>query len=434
MNRSKSAAPSAADPRTAALDRMKWGAAGLLAAALAGLALAAWRGGAGGWGWLQAFCEASAVGAIADWFAVVALFRHPLGLPLPHTAIIPRGKARVADGLARFVRDHFLEPRALVERLGVFEPARWLADWLADPVRVQEWIGEGRRWALKAVGLFDDERMRRATLELVVAQARRWNSAATAADVLALLTQGGRHQELLDAGLEKIGGFLGEDEVRARVSELMVRHARKEWPKVVGMVELVTPVARMADGLADKLAASVLGELREVLAQPDHPVRRRYDRWLAEFIERLRGDADLVAAFERVKTRALDDPGVLAYAGSVWNDLKGLLQADLADERSALGQHVEQALHDVGQRLRDDASLRASLDEHLLSAAGQLAAGLRDGITTHIARTIKDWDDRQLVEELELSVGRDLQFIRINGAVVGGLAGLVLHALRLAAH
>jgi uncharacterized membrane-anchored protein YjiN (DUF445 family) len=434
MNRSKSAAPSAADPRTAALDRMKWGAAGLLAAALAGLALAAWRGGAGGWGWLQAFCEASAVGAIADWFAVVALFRHPLGLPLPHTAIIPRGKARVADGLARFVRDHFLEPRALVERLGVFEPARWLADWLADPVRVQEWIGEGRRWALKAVGLFDDERMRRATLELVVAQARRWNSAATAADVLALLTQGGRHHELLDAGLEKIGGFLGEDEVRARVSELMVRHARKEWPKVVGMVELVTPVARMADGLADKLAASVLGELREVLAQPDHPVRRRYDRWLAEFIERLRGDADLVAAFERVKTRALDDPGVLAYAGSVWNDLKGLLQADLADERSALGQHVEQALHDVGQRLRDDASLRASLDEHLLSAAGQLAAGLRDGITTHIARTIKDWDDRQLVEELELSVGRDLQFIRINGAVVGGLAGLVLHALRLAAH
>ena len=423
-----------ADPRDTALARMKAVAAGLLAAALAGLALAAWQGGQGAWGWLEAFCEASAVGAVADWFAVVALFRHPLGLPLPHTAIIPRSKARVADGLAEFVRDHFLEPEALVARLGVFDPARRLADWLGEPARVDDWVGDARRWALKAVGLFDDDRMRRATLDLVVAQARRWNTAATAAEVLTVLTQGGRHHELLDAGLEKIGGFLGEPEVKAQVSALMVRHARKEWPKVIGMVELVTPVARMADGLADKLSASVLGELREVLAQPDHPVRQRYDQWLAEFVERLRHDEPLVAAFERVKTRALDDPAVLDYAASVWQEVKTLLQADLADEHSALAGHVAQAMRDVGNRLRNDDSLRASLNEHLLSAAGQLAASLRGGVTTHIAQTIKDWDDRQLVDELERSVGKDLQFIRINGTVVGGCVGLVLHALRLALH
>ena len=432
MNRPERASRVDADPRSAALKRMKWSAAALLVAALAGLGLAVSQGGRGAWGWVEAFCEASAVGAVADWFAVVALFRRPLGLPLPHTAIIPRSKDRVADGLAHFVRDHFLDPGTLVARLGVFDPARRLGDWLADPARVHDWVGEGRRWALKAVGLFDDGRMRRATLELVVAQARRWNSATTAAEVLTLLTQGGRHHELLDAGLEKIGGFLAEDEVKARVSELMVRHARKEWPKVIGMVELVTPVARMADGLAAKLSASVLGELRDVLAQPGHPVRRRYDAWLAEFIERLRRDESLVAAFERVKERALDDPAVLEYAGSVWNDIKRLLQADLADEHSALAEHVAQALRDVGDRLRDDDSLRASLNEHLMSAAGQLAANLRAGVTTHIAQTIKDWDDRQLVDELELSVGRDLQFIRINGTVVGGIAGLALHALRLA--
>ena len=434
MDRSKKPSTTAADARAAALARMKWGAAGLLAAALAGLALAASQGGQGAWGWLEAFCEASAVGAVADWFAVVALFRRPLGLPLPHTAILPRSKARVADGLAHFVRDHFLDPQALVARLGVFDPARRLGEWLADPARVDDWVAEGRRWALKAVGLFDDDRMRRATLALVVAQARRWNSAATAAEILSLLTQGGRHHELLDAGLQKIGGFLAEDEVRARVSELMVRHARKEWPKVIGMVELVAPVARVADGLADRLSASVLGELRDVLAQPDHPVRQRYDRWLAEFIERLRHDEALVAAFERVKARAIDDPSVLEYAGQVWTDIKALLQADLADERSALADHVAQAMRDVGDRLRDDAGLRASLNEHLMSAASQLATSLRAGVTTHIAQTIKDWDDRQLVAELELSVGRDLQFIRINGTVVGGLAGLALHALRLAFH
>ena len=431
MNRSKSVASTAVDPRAVALKRMKWSAAALLAAALAGLALAIWQGGRGAWAWVEAFCEASAVGAIADWFAVVALFRHPLGLPLPHTAIIPRGKARVADGLANFVRDHFLEPETLVAKLGMFDPARRLGDWLADPARVDDWVADARGWALKAVGLFDDGRMRQATLELVVAQARRWNSAATAAEVLTMLTQGGRHHELLDAGLEKIGGFLGEDEVKARVSALMVRHARKEWPKVIGMVEMVTPVARMADGLASKLSASVLGELREVLAQPDHPVRRRYDAWLAAFIERLRNDEALVAAFERVKERAITDPAVLDYAGSVWNDLKRLLQDDLADEHSTLAEHVAQAMRDVGERLRHDESLRASLNEHVLSAADQLATNLRAGVTTHIAQTIKDWDDRQLVDELELSVGKDLQFIRINGTVVGGIAGLALHALHL---
>jgi uncharacterized membrane-anchored protein YjiN (DUF445 family) len=421
----------ARERRLADLRRMRWGAAALLVAALAGLALATWRGGQGGWGWLQAFCEAAAVGAIADWFAVVALFRHPLGLPLPHTAIIPRSKARVADGLAEFVRDHFLEPNALLQRLKVFDPARRLGEWLGEPGRVHGSVEAGRRWMLKGLGLFDDERMKRATLDLVVAQVRRWDSAATAAEVLTVLTRGGRHHELLDAGLEKIAGFLGEEEVRQRISALMVRHARKEWPKVLGMVEIVTPAARIADGLADKLSASVLGELREVLAQPDHPVRLRYEHWLAEFVERLRHDEALVAAFERVKERALTDPALLDYVASLWGDIKRLLREDLAAPQSAFAGHVEQALRDVGTRLAEDLSLRDSLNEHLLSAAGQLATSLRGGVTEHIAQTVKDWDDRQLVAELELSVGRDLQFIRINGTVVGGLAGLALHAARL---
>ena len=426
-------AAAAEDPRAAALRHMKWSAAALLAAALAGLVLASAMGAKGGWAWCQAFCEAAAVGAIADWFAVVALFRHPLGLPLPHTAIIPRSKARVADGLAEFVRDHFLEPGALVARLAVFDPAQRLGAWLAEPARVHEWVGDARRWALEAVGLFDDARMRRATLDLIVAQVRRWDAAATTAEVLRALTQGGRHHELLDAALQKVGGFLAEDEVRSRVSELMVRHARKEWPKVVGMVELVTPVARIADGLADRLAASVLGELRDVLAQPEHPVRLRYEKWLAEFIERLRHDEPLIAAFERVKERAITDPALLDYVAGVWADFKRLLREDLADEHSLLAGHFEQGLRELGARLAADPGLRAALNEHLLAAAGQLAASLRAGITTHIAQTIKDWPDSLLVAELELSVGRDLQFIRLNGTLVGGLVGLVLHGLRMLA-
>jgi uncharacterized membrane-anchored protein YjiN (DUF445 family) len=314
----------------------------------------------------------------------------------------------------------------------VFDPAQRLGAWLADPARVRRWVDEARRWAVAGLDLFDDERMRRATMELLIEQVRRWNAAATAAEVLTLLTHGGRHHELLDAGLQKVAGFLAEDEVKSRVAELMVRHARKEWPKVVGMVDLVTPVARIADGLADKLSASVLGELRDVLAQPDHPVRVRYETWLGQFIARLRADPGLAAAFERVKERAIDDPAMLDYVASVWHDLKRVIRADLADESSAIVGHIEQALRDIGTRVAADPALRESLNEHLLAAAGELAANLRGGVTSHIAQTVKAWDDRQLVDELELAVGKDLQFIRINGTIVGGTVGLLFYALRMA--
>jgi uncharacterized membrane-anchored protein YjiN (DUF445 family) len=421
--------------RVAALRRMKLGALALLGLAVAGLLashVALARGGGPAWAWIEAFCEAAGVGAMADWFAVVALFRHPMGLPLPHTAIIPQNKDRIADSLAEFVRDHFLEPRELVDKLAVFDPAQRLGAWLADTARVRHWVGEARRWAIAGLDLFDDERMRRATMDLVVEQVRRWNAAATAAEVLTVLTEGGRHHELLDAGLQKVAGFLAEEEVKSRVAELMVRHARKEWPKVVGVVDMVTPVARIADGLADKLSASVLGELRDVLAQPGHPVRQRYEAWLGQFVERLRGDPELVASFDRVKQRALDDPAVLDYVASVWRDLKHAIRADLADDDSAIVGHIEQALRDLGARIAADPGLRASLNEHLLAAAGELAANLRGGVTTHIAQTVKAWEDQRLVDELELAVGKDLQFIRINGTIVGGIVGLLFYALRLA--
>jgi uncharacterized membrane-anchored protein YjiN (DUF445 family) len=245
-----------------------------------------------------------------------------------------------------------------------------------------------------------------------------------------MLTQGGRHQQLLDAALQRVAGFLAEDEVRSRVADLMVRHARMEWPKVVGMVELVTPVARIADGLAGRLSASVLGELRDVLAQPGHPVRVRYEESLQHYIERLRDDPDLVATFDRVKAQAVDDPVVLDYVASVWLHLKTALRADLADPGSAIVEHLRKGLADAGTRIANDPALRASLNEHLLGAASEIAARLRDGATLHIAQTVKAWEDLELADELELALGKDLQFIRLNGTLVGGLVGLVLYALQ----
>ncbi|MDQ3059244.1 MAG: DUF445 domain-containing protein [Pseudomonadota bacterium] len=429
MNQVSPPSPGAPDLRAASLQRMKWVALSLLLAALAGLALAHAMGGAGAWGWLRAFCEASAVGAIADWFAVVALFRYPLGLKIPHTAIIPQGKARIADGLAEFVRDHFLDPATILARLTIFDPARRLGEWLTNPERMHFWVRQAQDWALGALETFDDERLKKAVLDLLIAQLRRWDAAPTAGDVLGLLTQNGRHHQLLDAGLNKLSEFLMQDEVKAKVSQLMVKHARKEWPKIIATLEMVANVPDLADNLADRLSASMLSELREVLAQSGHPVRLRYEAWLKTFVERLRSDPELIASVQQIKERAISDPAVQAYAASLWADVRQLLRQDLAAESSTVARYTHSALQAIGRRLASDVSLREAINEHVLSAAGDLAARLRAGITEHISETVKAWDDQQLVRELELSVGRDLQFIRINGTVVGGVIGLALHAL-----
>ena len=417
------------DPRRQSLRRMQWFALALLLASLCGLLVSHAMGGRGAWGWLRAFCEASAVGALADWFAVVALFRHPLGIPLPHTALIPQSKARIADSLADFVRDHFLDPATLLAKLVVLDPAQRLGAWLRDPARLGFWVKVAQGIALGLLNVFDDVRMQRATLALVVAQARRWDAAATAGEVLGLLTQDGRHNELLDAGLVKLGECLAQDEVKAAVSQLLLKHVRKEWPKLVGMVDAVASTAKLADSMAEKLSASALDELREVLAQPEHPARLRCQAWLAAYIARLRDDPALRQACDALKERALTDPAVRQFVASLWTDIKQLLQDDLADPQSAIAHNLEAALAAVGDRLASDTSLRDAINEHVMAAAGQLALSLRAGVTAHISQTIKGWDDHQLVQELELSVGRDLQFIRISGTLVGGLAGLMIHAV-----
>lgn len=420
-----------ANIRRADLKRMQQLAVLLLLAAVLGFAVSLAMGGQGVWGWIQAFCEAAAIGALADWFAVVALFRRPLGLPIPHTAVIAQNKARIADSLAEFVRDHFLDSATLMAKLAIYNPAARLSDWLRDPVRMGQWVQQARGWALDTLNAFDDERLQHAVQALVMAKARQWNAASTTGDVLALLTREGRHLELLDAGLRKVGDYVATDEVKSVVAGLLLRHVRKEWPLVSSMVDKITSTADMAGSFAEKLSQSALSELSDALSQPDHPMRHRYEQWLARYIARLRDDPALGQAFNDLKNKKLDDPVVQAYVGSLWADIKALLQRDLEDPSSSVASHLEGILRALGEQIANDASLRASVNEHVLKSSSALVSQLRGGITTHISSTLKAWDDEQLVQQLELSVGKDLQFIRISGTLVGGMAGLAIHAMLL---
>ena len=421
--------PPTYDDRLGPLRQMKLIALSFLLAAIAGLALAIVMGGQGGWGWLRAFSEAAAVGAIADWFAVVALFRHPLGLPIPHTAIIPNNKDRIADNLAIFVRDHFLEPKALLAKLSVFDPAARLSQWMTEPERVKIWVDAARLWGLESLNWLDDARLQQAFKTLVLDALHRWDAAKSAGQILTLLTRDGRHQELLDESLEKIGAFLSQDDVKKRVSALMVRYARQEWPAITAMVDVVKSVDALGDAMADKLGQALLRELQEILQQPDHPVRLAYGEKVEDFIRRLRADPALVQRVQDIKAQLIDHPGVHTYVDGLVTEVKAWLRRDLSRQDSRLGQHLYDALTGIGIRLSTDASLRQSINEHILSAAAKLVHDLRDGVTEHITHTIKDWDEAKMVREMEINVGKDLQFIRLNGTLVGGLIGLVLYGL-----
>ena len=421
----------ASDVRRTQLRRMKIAALALLVAMVCGFITSHIMGGQGAWAWVRAFCEAATVGALADWFAVVALFRRPMGLPIPHTAIIPSNKDRIGDNLAVFVRDHFLDPDTLMEKLRVFDPAARLSRWLVRPKQAHALSDGARRVALQTLDMLDDQAVRGVIQEFVVKNLRRWDAAGTVGEVLGLLTRDGRHQELLDAAMERLGGYLGEDDVKERASTLLVKFARKEWPRIIAAVDVIKSVDGIADNLADRLALALVQEVRDVLSEPDHPVRRDYEAWVLNYIDRLKSDPALAAQVEDLKQRAIDHPKVQEYVQGLWDDIHAALRRDLSDEDSALARHLENAMLALGRKLGEDPSLRAAINGHILGSARRLTGRLRIGVTEHISRTVKNWDERHLVDELELSVGRDLQYIRFNGTLVGGLIGVALHALVL---
>ncbi len=381
------------------------------------------------WPWLRAFSEAATVGALADWFAVVALFKRPLGLPLPHTAIIPNKKNSLGDSLGVFVRDHFLDSKTILDKLRALDPAARLGQWLSRPEQsraVAAYMQTGLREALR---LLDEQSVKQALTDGVRSYLLRLNLAGSASEILGLLTRDGRHQRLLSEVLQRLGDYLGDEKVKQRVAAIVLRYAEREWPSLLKVVGVVTSVDDLSGKLADRLARALVDEVQSILSQPEHELRQDYERWVQSYIQRLGQDPDLMEQVEFIKQRLVHHQEVGAYIDGVWSEVMRALRSDLDKEDSAVATHLQQLALDLGRRLEQDAQLRTTLNDHMLSAAAGLAEHLREGAKDHISRTVRNWDDRQLVRELELTVGTDLQYIRFNGTLVGGLVGVALHGL-----
>jgi uncharacterized membrane-anchored protein YjiN (DUF445 family) len=367
------------------------------------------------WGWVEAGAEAAMVGALADWFAVTALFRRPLGLPIPHTAIIPQRKDQIGRSLGEFVEGNFLSPDPVRERLRHAEVGRRLGEWLTDAdhaARAADALGDGLRSLLSAL----DDRDVQATVERIVR--RRLDAvdgAPLAARVLEVALEGGHHQRLLDAGAAALRDLL--DEHRGTLRDRLTRDA-PWW--------LPDPVDRR---LADRILTAATTFLDELAAAgPDHPVRRSIEERVARLAADLRRDPQLAARVAALQRELLEHPAVTAWLAGLGRDATAGLIAATHDRGSELHRRTTATLQGLGARLVREPELRERVDGAVERLVLYVVEHYRSEVSGLIEATVARWDAPSTSRRLELQVGRDLQFIRINGTVVGGLAGLAIHA------
>ncbi|WNO53873.1 DUF445 domain-containing protein [Stakelama saccharophila] len=401
----------------AALIRMRRIAAALLVVMAALFLLA--RSQAGGhpaWGFVQAFAEAAMVGGLADWFAVTALFRHPLGLPIPHTAIIPRNKDRIGDTLALFLRDNFLTPAVVARRMHRADVAAAAGRFLADPPeRGRLWRGASRLIADMLEAL-DQERLGGMAKTALAERLRELDIAPMLGQALDAAMAEGRHAPILD-------GIIRWADKTLESNEHLVRdmvHAR------AGAVLRWT-------GLDETLANKIIDGLHKLIADmaddPAHPLRSKAEEGLVRLAEDLRFDPAMRERVFAIKAEILDNPAVERWWMGVWERSRaGLLKMVRSPDAAFAGQFGE-ALRQLGETLQADRRLRRTINRFARRAVAGAAADYGDGIVRLVSDTVRGWDTRTVTDRLENAVGRDLQYIRINGTLVGGLVGLAIHVV-----
>ena len=365
-------------------------------------------------GAIRAFAEAALVGGLADWFAVTALFRRPLGLPIPHTAIVPSRKNEIGRALARFIRDHFLVREAVARRLRRANLAARLAAWLEDggnAARVSRDLGQALGWALRDDG--DGGELRGAlgaTLRSAFDDVPVNRAVAT---LLEVLTTGERADLIID----QLVAF-GRTELEKNRVMIRVRiHEQSPWwlPKFVDQE------------IFDKLVGGLEELLGAMAADPAHPARDEIKARLSSMKHALAADPELAAKSRALKDELVSHPAVRSYALELWQRLRAELAAALADEASPLAQGLSREIGALGARLRADVKLAAELDEWLKDLLLHVVDNYRDPLSEIVSETIESWDAAATSRRIELNIGTDLQYIRVNGTLVGGLVGLVLY-------
>lgn len=406
------------EERRVGLRKMKMVAGSLLLiAAVIFFACVIWqRNGAPGWvGYLQATAEASMVGALADWFAVTALFRHPLGIPIPHTAIIPNKKDQIGEGLGEFVQSNFLTGPVLAEKIRQLGVSTRVGQIFEEPRNARK-LGDNLGVAVHAVTEFlRDEDVQTAIESLIVSRVRETSLAPMSAKLIDVAVEGGNHQHMMTAALKGLEKFLEDNKVVFREK---LADESPEWVP-----------AWVDDRIFAKMFTGVQSFIADVSNDEHHELRSQFDARVREYADQLRTDQDAAAKLNEMKNDILNHPSVKEWSATAWTALKRNLVEQANDPHSALRAQVEATIVRFGRLLGTDEALRTKLDGWVERGVLYVVEQYKSDIAELISGTIAKWDSDETSNRIELQVGRDLQFIRINGTVIGALAGLVIYTV-----
>jgi uncharacterized membrane-anchored protein YjiN (DUF445 family) len=405
--------------RAAELRRVKWLATGVLAATFAlFLAARVLLHVHPVFGFIAAFAEAATIGGLADWYAVVALFKRPLGLPIPHTAIIQSNQHRIADKLGEFIERNFLEAGPVEAKLREIDFGAFVADWLRDRKR----SGDLARFALRllpeAFSATETSGLMNFISRRVTTQLLSIDLAPLAAGTLRGFVQQGRHQGLLDDILRVVHQTLTQAETMAVIRDKV----RAEMPTLLKLY-------RADKFVVNRIVASATRFFEEVRDDPKHPFRGEFDRMLLSFVERLGSDQAFADRINGLKRDLLARPELGNLARNIWSNVQAFIERSASGESQVLQQLLTRMFTEAGEALAGDADLRAEINQGLVAVLRTVVAEQKNGVSTFISEQMKAWDMRQLISLLEINVGKDLQYIRFNGSLIGGLAGLALYTL-----
>jgi len=357
--------------------------------------------------------EAAMVGALADWFAVTALFRHPMGIPIPHTAIVPNRKDRIGASLGGFVQNNFLSPdliRAKLQQLGI---SRRLGEWLREPANARKISMHASKALAGTVQVLRDDDVQDLLDRSVIARIRATRVAPVVGNALSLITASNRHQELLDEALKLL------DRVVDQNDEIIRDRIRKESPW--WLPESVD------DKIHDKIVTAIENLLHAVTTDPNHPLRARFDAAVDRFVERLKTSPEVIAKGEELKEELLAHPSVRQFSAAVWTDAKEAIVKYSEGPLDGEVRPIDRGIVSLGETMLEDPELLAKVDGWILDATLYIVEQYRTEVGQFIADTVRGWDPEDTSRKIELAVGRDLQFIRINGTIMGALVGLLLY-------
>jgi len=373
------------------------------------------QGGPGWLGYVGAAAEAGMIGALADWFAVTALFRHPLGLKIPHTAIIKRKKDQLGEGLGNFVRENFLSPEVVEAKLRDAEIASRLGKWLAEPEHAARVADEAATVLRVGVELLNDEDIQQVIDRTIVKRLAEPQWGPPAGRVLNQLLAENRQEALIQLLADR--AFEWALSAAPTIERVVLRDSPSWSPKFVDQL------------LGDRIHRELMDFTDKVRRNPNHELRQSATRFLFEFAGDLQNDPETISKAESVKEQLMERDEVTRAAETAWKTLKRLVLDGVNDPSSALRGRIADSVVRIGESLRDDSELRDKVDDWILRGAQHLVTQYGSEATAIITDTIERWDAEEASRRIELHVGRDLQFIRINGTVVGALAGLVIYTI-----